>query len=196
MSRNLVRCLAGICLLFVGVGLLEAGDVNDMNPLTGKKATLLRLSSWQTFLMKFTLPVLWIGGVGLLLLAMFLVPESFRGGSPPFLGKLAFVVVFIGGVAALWHYVVPLKRVRTDGEALYVSNYLQEVRLPLSDVSDVQECRWMNFRPVAITLRRPTVFGTKIVFVPRGWIPPWRPHPVAEAIRARCPGSLVSVIRE
>jgi len=60
-----------------------------------------------------------------------------------------------------------LKRVRMDAEALYVSNYLREIRIPLSDVQHVSEILGRrHWNRVTITLRCDTPFGRKIDFLP------------------------------
>src|SRR5262249_30888695 len=76
------------------------------------------------------------------------------------------------------------KRVRMDERTLRVSNYLREVEVPLDEVERVHENPWLKSHPVTIRLRRPTVFGDRVVFMPRvRWYSWWAPHPVVPEIR-------------
>jgi hypothetical protein len=75
------------------------------------------------------------------------------------------------------------KKVRTDGSAIYVSNYLNEVRIPFDAVRDVTENRWINIHPVTIHFRHSTPFGNRIVFMPTFRFFNWRSHPVVSELR-------------
>ena len=136
-----------------------------------------RLSSYQTVFMKIVLPGLWVGGVGILVLMSFF--NSFSGAPP----KLTFLIIWIGGSVFVCWTNVSLKDVSVDENFLYVSNYLKEIAIPLSDIYDVTENRWINFHPVTIHLGSPSEFGHKIVFMPRTrfWI--YSPHPVVAELK-------------
>ena len=78
---------------------------------------------------------------------------------------------------------VPLKRVRTDGRNLYISNYFHEITVPLTAVGDVTENRWINIHPVTIHFRRDTEFGRRITFMPTTrMFSSWSSHPVVEEL--------------
>jgi hypothetical protein len=80
-----------------------------------------------------------------------------------------------------------LKQVRMDDEALYISNYFQEIRVPLSNMEHVSE--FLGVRQgnrVTITLRDDTPFGRKVVFMPPfSWSRRGRVDPVVGELRAR-----------
>jgi hypothetical protein len=78
-----------------------------------------------------------------------------------------------------------LKRVRLDGSVLRISNYLREIQVPLADIAEVQENRWLNTRPIALIFNHPTLFGSRVLFMPRlrWFLMPWTPHPIAEELR-------------
>jgi hypothetical protein len=64
-----------------------------------------------------------------------------------------------------------------DAEALIISNYFREIRVPLSDMEKVSEDRGLRqVNRVTITFRHDTSFGRRIVFMPpfswanAGWI--------------------------
>src|SRR5215216_5278543 len=122
-----------------------------------------RISSLATFLMKVIFPALWITGFGLGTLAMFL--GEYKGGveSP----KWAFLFAWIAGSVFIYWGCIRLKVVSIDDDYLYISNYIKEMRVPLSDIYDVTENRWVNIHPVTIHLKSPSAFGANIVFMPQ-----------------------------
>jgi len=78
---------------------------------------------------------------------------------------------------------VPLKRLRTDGANLYVSNYLKEIVVPAGLIERVSENRWINIHPVTIHFRGNPEFGRKIVFMPKARFAfSWTSHPVVGEI--------------
>src|SRR6266550_2209252 len=107
------------------------------------------LSSAQTFWMKFLFPTIWISMFGLGTLGLFL--GAFRGadGSPPPEGlKWGFLAAWIAGTIFICWACARLKRVRIEDSAIYVSNYLKEIRVPFDAVADVTENCWVNIHPV------------------------------------------------
>ena len=57
--------------------------------------------------------------------------------------------------------------------------------MPLRDVSEVRENRWVNIRPVTITFHHDTEFGRSIVFMPTmKLLLPFTSHPVVAELRA------------
>jgi hypothetical protein len=142
------------------------------------------LSSAQTFWMKFVFPTIWISMFGLATLALFL--GALRGpdnSPPPEDMKWGFLAAWVGGTAFIYWASARLKKVRIADSALYVSNYLKEVRIPLDAVADVTENRWINIHPVTIHLRTTTDFGDRITFMPKIRIFGWRSHPVVAELR-------------
>ena len=139
-----------------------------------------RLSSAQTFLMKYVVPTVWLlaftmGTVSLFLTGGYSDP---RGFPPPPEMKWLFLGVTVAGGFFLYWFGTRLKQVEIDEQWLYVSNFLREVRIPLLDVEEVSENRWINTRPITVEFRRDTGFGTRIIFMPKTrWWGFWRPHP-------------------
>ncbi len=141
------------------------------------------LSSSQTFWIKVIFPLLWIGTFAAVTLAMFLEPRQDGYVSPPQI-KWIFLALTVAGAAFLYWTCMRLKRVRMDDQALYVSNYLREIRLPLQQVENVNENYWINLHPITIEFRSETDFGKWIVFMPKiRWLSFWSSHPVVEEIR-------------
>jgi hypothetical protein len=113
--------------------------------------------------MKVILPVLWIPVWGFGTLTMFL--GGFHGADAP--PKWLFLFGWIIGSAFIYWSCIRLKEVSVDDDFLYVSNYLKEISIPLSQISDVTENIWLNIHPVTIHLKAPSEFGDKIVFMPK-----------------------------
>lgn len=121
-----------------------------------------RLSSLQTFLMKVIFPVFWTTIWGIGTVVMFFTEEGKT--APP---KFIFLLIWIIGTAFLYWSCMRLKAVSVDEDLLYVSNYLKEISIPLSNIYDVTENRWINIHPVTIHLKSPSEFGDKIIFMPK-----------------------------
>ena len=144
------------------------------------------LSSAQTFVMKFIFPIMWIGGFTIATLSFFVLPRSWNsGGVPPDPQmKWFFLLATVIGTAFISWLCVPLKRVQMDARALYVSNYFRDVVVPLTNVADVTENRWINIHPVTIHFHTDTEFGPHVTFMPKvRWFALWSSHPVVEDIR-------------
>jgi hypothetical protein len=143
-----------------------------------------KLSSAQTFWMKFVIPAIWISMFGLGTLGLFL--GAFRGPDdlpPPGAMKWGFLAGWIVGTIFIYRECARLKRVRIEDSAIYVSNYLKEIRIPFNAIADVTENRWLNIHPVTIHLRSATEFGDRITFMPKIRIFSWRSHPVVAELR-------------
>jgi len=142
------------------------------------------LSSAQTFWMKFVFPAIWISMFGLGTLGLFL--GAFRGfdNSPAPGGmKWGFLAAWIAGTIFIYWGCARLKKVRIEDSAIYVSNYLKEIRIPFDAVADVTENRWINIHPVTIHLRSATEFGDRITFMPKIRIFSWQSHPVVAELQ-------------
>lgn len=134
--------------------------------------------------MKFVFPTIWVSMFGLGTLGLFF--DSLRGpnnSSPPEAMKWGFLGGWIAGTIFIYWGCVRLKRVRINDSAIYVSNYLKEIRIPFDAVASVTEIRWINIHPVTIHLRSATEFGDRITFMPKIRIFNWRSHPVVEELR-------------
>ena len=134
------------------------------------------LSSYQTILVKFVLPMFWIPIFGGVTMTMFV-----RSFEEPM--KWMFLLIWISGsVFFLWD-LKRLKAVSVDDDFLYVSNYLKEITIPLSDIYDVTENVWLNSHPVTIHLKFPSEFGDKIVFMPKPRFSFFSSHPVVNELK-------------
>ena len=143
------------------------------------------ISSAQTFVMKFVFPVIWIGGFGFGTARLFRTGDSFGHRPPPPDLKWMFLAgLVVGSVCIYWWGVRLMRVVMTDRE-LRISNYLREILVPLSDVGEVSENRWVNVHPVTVQFLRRTDFGQRIVFMPK--VRPFAlfsSHPIVAELRA------------
>jgi hypothetical protein len=145
------------------------------------------LSSAQTFVMKFVFPVAWIGGVAAATLSLFFSPNSLHGGdgrTPDRDVKWFALVAMLVGAVFIWWACARLKRLRMDAKALYISNFFTEIVVPLTNVSEVTENRWVDSHPVTIRFHSETEFGSQVTFMPKiRWFGFWSSHPVVDEIR-------------
>jgi hypothetical protein len=133
--------------------------------------------------MKFVLPAIWLPGFVTATILLFSGRPTFDQ-PPPGEMKWTFLALTLAGAASLYWFCMRLKRVEMDDNALYVSNYLRETSVPLRDIGEVTENRWVNIRPVTVTFRTDTDFGDSIVFMPTTrWWRFWREHPVVDELR-------------
>ena len=143
------------------------------------------ISSSQTFLVKLVFPLIWCSVFGAITIGM--GTGYFPGLGLPMLPTAMvwiFVIVWIVGAASWWWWGGQWKRVRLDERALYVSNFRKEIRVPLTDIEEVTQSRWIKGQPVTIRFRTETEFGTRITFMPKVrlfWF--WRTHPIVAELR-------------
>jgi len=136
------------------------------------------LSSLQTFFLKFIFAPIWIGlfGVGALV-------SLFNNRGDPH-GYLIMPLMWIVVSAFVYWSCMRLKKVSVDDHNLYISNYLKEISVPVSYISNVTENRWINSHPVTIHLQFSTEFGDSIVFMPKTrWFGFFSSHPVVAELR-------------
>ena len=145
------------------------------------------ISSALTFVMKVVFPVLWIAIVGPLTVRLFLDTgrvEGGAGGSPSPAAAWIVLVTGVLGSAVIYWFCVRLKRVELDRKALYVSNFVKQVVVPLREVDRITENRWVNIHPVTIHFRRDRGFGKRIVFMPtHRWFGFSSSHPIVAELR-------------
>jgi hypothetical protein len=128
------------------------------------------LSSDQTFGAKFVAPVVVIlifdVAAGLLWWDPNGWPMSLLHASTDPIRWVFAVLAVLLTVGSLW-FGAPLKAVRVDDEALYISNFRREVRVPLAEVESVAVEGWSTSQVVKIAFRSDTPVGRKIVFMPK-----------------------------
>src|SRR4030095_3388608 len=124
-----------------------------------------RISSPFTFFFKVVTPCVWTG-IGLFMLSRVFVEPYNRET----IAIILFIILWTG-VPFLINYRnnFPLKRVSLGSEFLFVSNYIKEIRIPLSKVDYVEASSgwwgWPSHR-VVIMLEDLSEFGDKILIIP------------------------------
>ena len=122
-------------------------------------------SAWTPFY-KFVFPVIWLGLMGFV---------GFAGGREILPSLVPLLVVGLVGHVV---FVAPLKIVRLDDSALYVSNHRREIRIAFSQVEKVTG-PWFTSRLATIHFRAETEFGRKVTFMPTmQWLNVLGPHPI------------------
>lgn len=142
------------------------------------------LSSAQTFTTKLILPIVWIGlfGIGAVFVVMGDVRSASHGG-PPLIAKWLIPIIWVAVSAFIIKVCGTLKRVAMDDEYLYVSDYLNEIRVPLNAIESVTQNLWINIRPITIRFRTMTDFGQSITFMPKVQFLAWSTYPVVDELR-------------
>jgi hypothetical protein len=135
--------------------------------------------------MKFVSPVIWLGGFGFGTAILFRPDAAFGDSPPPPDMKWIFLAGLIAGTVLIYWWGVRLMRVAMTDSELRISNYRREIVVPLSDVDEVTENRWVNVHPVTVQFVRRTDFGHRIVFMPkRRPFPLFASHPIVAELRA------------
>lgn len=143
------------------------------------------ISSAWTFPMKIIFPTVWISCFGAATAGLWLgsTPQGNGAQLPPGM-KWQFLFAWVFGTFFILWICAGLKRVRVDFDQLYISNYRKEIAVPLSNVVDVSENRWINIHPVKIHFRLPTEFGQQITFMPTSrFFGFWSSHPVVAELK-------------
>ena len=125
------------------------------------------LSSRWTPFYKFVAPIFVIVGVSAGAYAAWLHPERqhSNSGIPPELNWLVFLAIGLVALLALWQLLGNLKHVEFDGEDLIISNYREEIRVPLANVEKISGRSLSNPPRYRITFIEPTEFGRSVVFI-------------------------------
>ena len=146
------------------------------------------LSSRATLFWSFVAPILLIVGLSCVLLLCWLGKISEVDGRPMSVEGLCWgTLIWAGLVWGTVGFLGDLKRVDVEDDALYVSNYFTEVRIPLSEVTVVRESGgYKDITKVTIGFRTRSALGKTIEFLP------WRrrkgsgTHPAVRELRALC----------
>ena len=140
-----------------------------------------KLSSRQTALAKFVIPAAIFAAAAALLAIFFAVPLL---SDEPFTLGGALTSLVVTGVLVWWGSAfVSLKTVSLYGQQLWVSNYMKEIAIPLSEVKEVAEVKQFKQKLIVLSLKRPTEFGREIKFLPRAQPRLWQEHSVVGDLR-------------
>jgi hypothetical protein len=134
------------------------------------------LSSAFTFIYKYVYTFFWLFGFGGAVVVIIFDSGWSKNG-------WAAVLIWVLGAVSAWMFCGRLKRVRMDEKHLYISNYLQEIRVPLRNVIDIRNDVWIGIQPVTLQFSPLTSFGSSVVFMPKiRFRNIGGPHPVVKEI--------------
>ena len=120
------------------------------------------LSSLNSIPLKILIPVIWII---LVLIALGRILFFTKSADPDEKWVFLFFSVFF--TAQVWE-ALRLKVIRIDDHNLYILNYTKEISVPLSEILNVTQNRWLKGgNLVTIQLQSPSEFGCKIRFLPK-----------------------------
>ena len=120
------------------------------------------ISSRLTVFYKIIAPLVWVG-LGIYPFFGFILKGDRRS-------LILFLVIWSVGIGLLLLTNIPLKKVWLDNGYLWVSNYIRESRLLLSDIAEVRPIVGRGNLPryrIMIRLKSTSEFGEEISFVPR-----------------------------
>ena len=140
--------------------------------------------------MKYIFGPLWILLLGSLAFMAVIAPQKVFGGSrgepPPPGFQWIVVVIWAIGSAGILRFTMPLVRVELRNGRLYVSSYRREWEIVPRDILSVRQSRWVNGRPIRVTLRHDVDgLGTSFSFIPptRAMLRFWREDPQVNELR-------------
>ena len=126
-----------------------------------------RLSSNATLFLKIFLPVFWTTIMAGTTIVVWFSDVSNFGGINMASFRWGTLFTLVVGVASFLLLTWPLKRVETDGEKVYVSNYFRTAFYHWErDVEALHEFRFIFFRVAVIELNGIGSFGRKMRFLP------------------------------
>ncbi len=148
------------------------------------------ISSRQTEIGWVTAPLIFMAGTVLLIGVLYFgwFPVCFRRLFPAGLSPVGVNLVWGGwllfNLFSLW-WSFRLKRVAVDGETIHISDFLTRENLPLGEILDVRENRWLKSHPVTIEFAGATLWGHSVHFMPkiRFLVPGWVSHPIVGELR-------------
>lgn len=128
---------------------------------------MYRLSSNLTMVLKLFIPFFWTTILLGFTVAVWTQPRHFFGGIPLESVRWASIAILLMSTATFLLAFWPLKRVETDGENVYVSNYFRTAHYSWRrDVEGVSESRFLFFRICTLELNGVGSFGRKMRFLP------------------------------
>jgi len=132
----------------------------------------IQISSRLTPFYKFVVPALMIVGFAVGGFVMWLHPErqNSTAGVPLQHQWVPFVAVGALALLVLWRLLANLKQVELDGDWLVISNFRDEIRVPLANVEKISGRSLSDPPRYTITFVEETEFGRRVTFIaPRCW---------------------------
>ena len=93
------------------------------------------------------------------------------------------IVSLIAPAIFLYWFARRAKKVSVDDGKLIISSYRETITVPAQDIESISGSLFGSLEWVWITFRRPTQFGTRIMFFPQNrWFPFFSEHPIVEGL--------------
>lgn len=83
--------------------------------------------------------------------------------------SMVFLLIWVSGSFFIYLSCARFKKVVVSKHFLYISNYLIQIKVPLSDIFYVEDDAkyvWWNLSAATIHLKNETEFGDEIIFIP------------------------------
>ncbi len=142
-----------------------------------------RVSTNLTLFYKFFIPVFWIVFFGAVTVAVLAYPFTYVGNIPASYFRIGILVLYLAGTGLLAFTLMRLKRVETDDEFFYVTNYFKTARYPFHSIRKVEVSDFFLFRTASLNFKKPGTFGRRATFVPskQRFHDFWEAHPELRA---------------
>lgn len=132
-------------------------------------------SSPYTFVTKILLPCIWVPAAGFIVLKYI-----FSTAEDQWLLLFSWIC---GSIFLVW-FSLRLKRVRIDGDLLFITDYQTEISTPVTNIANITESFWSNPHTITLHFRTPTAFGEKVMFISQGrYLAFWATHPTVVELR-------------
>ena len=142
------------------------------------------ISSRTTFFYKRVFPVVWFGFLAIMVLAPLLLGG--KGAQFPLPFFIVPIVMMGFGYVLMKRMVFDLVDEVVDlGDALLVKNGGKEDRIALANITNVGYVPLMSPPRVTLSLRTPSVFGSKVTFCAPVRVMPFAGNPVVEGLITR-----------
>ena len=114
-----------------------------------------QISSIWTPFWKFIVPPVWSTAfLGLLSL--------FPSETPRWILILSSIAILSVGFFILWSLFGRFKKVTSDGEKLYISNYIKQIQVPVREIEAAHRVLWGTYWTGVIRLKSHSPFGQNI----------------------------------
>lgn len=123
---------------------------------------MYRVSSSLTLVLAIFLPVFWLVTIGCFTLFSFLAEDEDLPLRNPDQFRLILSILLVAGTSLIYYFFMRLRRVECTNEHLFVTNYFKTVKIPWTEVRDIQYRKIFLFRMAKIKLSYKSVFGRTI----------------------------------
>ena len=141
-----------------------------------------QLSSSWTYFYKVIFPRFWIGCFAIGTIALYVAAEFGDTEATEMRGIFLFGLIL--GSAFIYWGLMRLKKVCLKNVSLIVSDFKEEIAVPLTSVERVSGSILISPELVWVHLRTPNKFGDKVIFMPKmRWSFGVTPHPIVARLR-------------